>query len=83
MSMPELVFETNSRKVQPMHSKVLNYIVSPPDAVLTWTMSQGIGEDYFEYKDLGCNNEGKGQVEITGIKEGTGMLACEIGRAHV
>jgi len=71
-----LVFETNSRKVQPMHSKVLNYIVSPPDAVLTWTMSQGIGEDYFEYKDLGCNNEGKGQVEITGIKEGSGILAC-------
>ncbi|MBQ8678348.1 MAG: Ig-like domain-containing protein [Treponema sp.] len=69
-----LVFETNSRKVQPFHSKVVNYTVSPADAVLTWTMSAD--DDYFEYKDLGCDSEGNGQVEIFGIKEGSGMLAC-------
>ncbi len=71
-----LVFETNSRKVQPFHSKILNYKVSPADAILTWTMSQGVGEDYFEYRDLGCDSEGNGQVEISGIKEGSGTLAC-------
>ena len=69
-----LVFETNSRKVQPFHSKVVNYTVSPVDAILTWTMAQE--DDYFEYKDLGCDSEGNGQVEITGIKEGSGTLAC-------
>lgn len=71
-----LVFETNSRKVQPFHSKILRYTVSPADAILTWTMSQGVGEDYFEYRDLGCDAEGNGQVEISGIKEGSGTLAC-------
>ena len=69
-----LVFETNSRKVQPFHSKVVNYTVSPADAILTWTMAQD--DDYFEYKDLGCDTEGNGQVEIFGIKEGSGTLAC-------
>ena len=69
-----LVFETNTRKVQPFHSKVVNYTVSPADAILTWTMSSE--EDYFEYKDLGCDSEGNGQVEISGIKEGNGTLAC-------
>lgn len=69
-----LVFETSSRKVQPFHSKILNYTVSPADAVLTWTMSQD--DDYFEYSDLGCDTEGNGKVEITGIKEGNGTLAC-------
>lgn len=69
-----LTFETNSRKVQPFHSKVVNYKVSPPDALLTWTMAQD--DDYFEYKDLGCDENGNGQVEISGIKEGSGVLAC-------
>ncbi len=69
-----LVFETNTRKVQPKHSKVVNYTVSPADAILTWTIS---GEDdFFEYNDLGCDSEGNGQVEIIGIKEGNGTLAC-------
>lgn len=71
-----LVFETSSRKVQPMHSKVLKYTVSPADAILTWTMSQGAGEDYFDYRDLGCDANGNGQVELIGIKEGNGTLAC-------
>lgn len=69
-----LSFETSSKKVQPFHSKTVKYIVSPPDASLTWTMAQE--DDYFEYHDLGCDTEGVGYVEITGIKEGTGTLAC-------
>ncbi len=69
-----LSFETSSKKVQPFHSKKVMYTVSPPDAVLTWTMAQE--DDYFEYHDLGCDTEGVGYVEITGIKEGTGTLAC-------
>lgn len=71
-----LVFETTSRKVQPFHSKILKYTVSPADAVLNWTMTTGQGEDYFEYRDLGCDAEGNGQVEISGIEEGNGILAC-------
>lgn len=50
-----LVFETNSRKVQPFHTKKLKYEVSPPTALLTWTMAQD--DDYFEYRDLGCDAE--------------------------
>ena len=65
-----LSFETSSKKVQPFHSKKVMYTVSPPDAVLTWTMAQE--DDYFEYHDLGCDTEGVGYVEISGIKEGTG-----------
>ena len=69
-----LAFETSSKKVQPFHSKKVMYTVSPADAVLTWTMAQE--DDYFEYHDLGCDTSGVGYVEITGIKEGTGTLAC-------
>ena len=69
-----LSFETSSKKVQPFHSKTIKYIVSPPDAVLTWTRAQE--DDYFEYHDLGCDTEGIGYVEVSGIKEGTGTLAC-------
>ncbi|MCQ2590053.1 MAG: hypothetical protein MJ179_06480, partial [Treponema sp.] len=67
-------FETSSKKVQPFHSKKIKYIVSPPDAVLTWKTSQE--DDYFEYQDLGCDTEGVGYVEVSGIKEGTGTLVC-------
>lgn len=69
-----LVFETNSRKVQPFHTKKLKYKVSPPTALLTWTMAQD--DDYFEYRDLGCDAEGNGEIEITGMKIGNGTLAC-------
>ncbi len=67
-------FETSTKKVQPFHSKKIKYIVSPPDAVLSWTYSQD--DDYFTYNDLGCDSEGVGYVEITGLKEGSGTLAC-------
>ncbi|MCQ2588544.1 MAG: hypothetical protein MJ174_10540, partial [Treponema sp.] len=52
----------------------LKYKVSPPTALLTWTMAQD--DDYFEYRDLGCDAEGNGEVEITGMKIGSGTLAC-------
>lgn len=67
-------FETNTKKVEPFHSKILKYTVSPADAILNWTSSQD--DDYFEFRDLGCDNEGNGSVEISGIKEGSGILAC-------
>ncbi|MCF0241646.1 MAG: hypothetical protein HUK25_03360, partial [Treponema sp.] len=69
-----LSFETSSKKVQPFHSKKIKYLVSPPDAVLTWTTSQD--DDYFDFNDLGCNSEGVGYVEVSGLKEGSGTLAC-------
>lgn len=67
-------FETSSKSVQPKHSKKVKYTVSPPDATLNWTMSQE--KDFFEYHDLGCDTNGVGYVEITGLLEGTGTLAC-------
>ena len=69
-----LSFETSSKSVQPKHSKKVKYTVSPADAALTWTMAQE--KDFFEYHDLGCDTDGVGYVEITGIAEGTGTLAC-------
>ncbi|MCQ2584467.1 MAG: hypothetical protein MJ185_02660 [Treponema sp.] len=67
-------FETSSRKVQPFHSKRVKYLVSPPDANLSWTTS--MDDDYFMFNDLGCDSEGVGYVEISGLKEGSGTLAC-------
>ena len=67
-------FETTSKRVQPFHSVKVKYTVSPADALLTWTTSQD--DDYFEYQDLGCDSDGNGEVMITGIKEGSGTLAC-------
>ena len=69
-----LVFETNTRKVQPKHVKTVKYTVSPPDAVLTWTVSAE--DDYFTFHDNGCDAEGNGSVDIVGEKEGNGSLAC-------
>ena len=69
-----LVFETNSRKVQPFHTKKMKYTVSPPTALLSWTISQD--DDYFEYRDLGCDENGNGEIEIIGMKEGNGTLVC-------
>lgn len=72
-----LVFETNTRKVQPMHSVTVKYTVSPPDAVLTWQMAQM--EDFFSYHDNGCDSQGNGSVEIIGNSQnliGNGTLVC-------
>ena len=70
-------FETNTRKVQPMHSTVVKYKVSPPNAILTWVTAQE--DDYFTYIDNGVDEEGNGSVEIIGNsrnKSGNGTLAC-------
>ncbi|MBD5446191.1 MAG: hypothetical protein HDR32_00180, partial [Treponema sp.] len=68
-------FEVNSKRVEPKHSKTVKYKVSPPSAVLSWSMIQQ--DDYFTYSDLGCDNDGNGQVEIIGLqKEGNGTLIC-------
>lgn len=67
-------FETNTKVVQPFHSKTVKYMVSPPDANLTWTTSQG--DDYFTYNDLGHDSNGVGYVEIEGMKQGSGTLYC-------
>ena len=69
-----LTFDTNSKRVQPFHSVILNYTVSPTNAILTWTSGQT--EDFFEYKDLGYDSDGNGKLEITGIKAGSGTIAC-------
>ncbi len=67
-------FESTAARVQPFHTKKYKYIVSPPNANLTWTISQA--QDYFAYRDLGCDESGVGYVELEGIKEGSGSLVC-------
>ena len=66
--------ESTSAKVQPFGTKKVKYIVSPATANLTWTMNQS--DEFFTYKDLGCDENGVGYVEIEGIKEGSGNLYC-------
>lgn len=66
--------ETNQKTVQPFHSKKVKYTVSPPSATLTWVSSQA--DDYFSYTDLGCDDDGNGEVEISGIKTGRGSITC-------
>ena len=67
-------FETTSKSVQPFHSKMVKYTVSPPDARLTWNIAQE--KDFFEYHDMGADANGIGYVQISGIKEGIGTLTC-------
>ena len=66
--------ESNAVKVQPYGVKKVKYIVSPANANLTWTMNQS--DEFFTYRDLGCDENGVGYVEIEGIKEGSGNLYC-------
>ncbi len=66
--------ESTSAKVQPFGTKKVKYIVSPATANLTWTMNQS--DEFFTYRDLGCDENGVGYVEIEGIKEGSGNLYC-------
>lgn len=67
-------FESNAVKVQPFEVKKVKYMVSPASANLTWTMNQS--DEFFTYRDLGCDENGVGYVEIEGIKEGSGNLYC-------
>jgi len=66
--------ESTSAKVQPFGTKKVKYIVSPANANLTWTMNQS--DEFFTYRDLGCDENGVGYVEVEGIKEGSGNLYC-------
>ena len=64
--------ENSGVKVAPCQTKTLNYKVSPYNAIITWIRNSE--DDYFDYKDLGCDENGNGKVEITGLKEGQGLL---------
>lgn len=68
------VLESTSATVQPFGTKKVKYTVSPANANLTWTMNQT--KDFFTYRDLGCDSNGVGYVEIEGLKEGNGNLYC-------
>ena len=67
-------FESTTASVQPYHTKRYKYTVSPTNAVLSWTISQG--DDYYAFTDLGYDEKGVGYVEIEGIKAGTGNIVC-------
>lgn len=67
-----LTTDSTSAKVFPFKSKVINYKVSPTNAVITWIANQD--DDYFEYRDLGYDTDGNGKIQIDGIKEGQGLL---------
>ncbi len=68
------VLESTSATVQPFETKKVKYTVSPANANLTWTMNQT--KDFFTYRDLGCDANGVGYVQIEGLKEGNGNLYC-------
>ncbi len=68
------VLESTAVGVQPFGAKKVKYTVSPPDANLTWTMNQT--DDFFTFRDLGCDANGVGYVQIEGLKEGSGNLYC-------
>lgn len=70
-------FELSSAMVQPFFTRTVKYQVSPPDAVMSWKADQM--QEYFSYRDLGCDGNGEGTLEITGIKEGSGTLIGNIG----
>ncbi len=67
-----LTTETSSLKVFPFKTKEITYKVSPTNAIITWLRNSD--DDYFEYKDLGYDTEGNGKIQVTGIKEGQGLL---------
>lgn len=70
------IFENTNARVQPNGgTKKIKYIVSPPDANLTWTMNQS--DDFFRYDSPEAPDEnGVGYITIEGIKEGSGNLYC-------
>ncbi len=69
------LFETQTRRVQPFHTKKVKYIVSPVTDHLTWTYNSL--DDYFTFTDLGADEEGVGYLEIEGIKEGSGAIGVK------
>ncbi len=75
-----LTFDTSSVSVQPAHTKTIGYKVSPANATLNWVytyQSTGGGtQDVFSFRDLGCDSDGNGKVEIIGEAIGSGTLAA-------
>ncbi len=73
-----LTFDTSSVSVQPAHSKTVSYKVSPANATLNWvyTYSSSGTQDTFTFRDLGCDSDGNGKVEIIGSAIGSGTLAA-------
>lgn len=69
-----LQFDSTTKRIQPFHKKTITYQVSPPDAVLNWSVAQD--DDYFIINDKGADANGKGELEIEGIKVGNGKVVC-------
>ena len=67
-------FGNTGVKVAPCQTKILDYNVSPNNAIISWVVNSD--ESYFDYKDLGFDTNGNGKVEITGLKEGQGILVA-------
>lgn len=67
-----LIVENSSCKVMPFETKEISYKVSPNNAIITWIRNSD--DDYFEYKDMGYDSEGNGKLQVTGIKEGQGII---------
>ena len=67
-----LTVENSGCKVMPYETKEISYKVSPNNAIISWLRNSD--DDYFEYKDLGYDSEGNGKLQVTGIKEGQGLL---------
>ena len=73
-----LSFETTTRKLHPGQVKTVKYKVTPPDAVLTFVMTQD--DDYFDFTDnQDRDSEGNGSIDIIANdrnKIGSGTLSC-------
>ena len=67
-----LLIENSGTKLMPFETKEISYKVSPTNAIITWLRNSD--DDYFDYNDLGYDSEGNGKLQITGIKEGQGMI---------
>ncbi len=62
-----LTIEKTGIVVMPFETKEIPYKVSPVNAIITW--QQNTIDDYWTYKDMGCDNNGNGILQITGIKQ--------------
>lgn len=67
-----LVVGDSGLKVAPHETKEITYKVSPANAILTWQRNSD--DDYFSFKDLGFDADGNGKLQISGIREGQGMI---------
>ncbi|MCR5252600.1 MAG: Ig-like domain-containing protein [Treponema sp.] len=73
----KLTFESTKKTIAPKRTVTCKYTVSPPDAILNWSMAQD--KDYFTFADNGCDENGFGTVDIIGNDEGLtgkGVLTC-------